>query len=160
MTEPTTPSTEAGHELLKELAEHTVYATAALPAILAIEAQARKPLELRFRRALWLSHGHHGYGDDGEMQCVECAPFGVSDYLRDPLDSVEAAYAFAKLTGKPLELENERLHLRIAERIAELSPADGTHIYLRGGIHADARCCGACGRLHELRALQEPTDGT
>ena len=30
-------------------------------------------LEQKYRKELWLNHGHHGlYGDDGEMQCIEC----------------------------------------------------------------------------------------
>lgn len=42
--------------------------------------------ERRIRVYLWLSHGHKGvYGDDGEMQCGECLPFGAYDYKREPL---------------------------------------------------------------------------
>lgn len=30
-------------------------------------------LEQKYRKELWLNHGHHGlYGDDREMQCIEC----------------------------------------------------------------------------------------
>ncbi len=41
------------------------------------------------RMYLWLNHGHHMmYGDDGEMQCVECMPFGIVDYKREPFSKV------------------------------------------------------------------------
>jgi len=41
------------------------------------------------RMYLWLNHGHHMmYGDDGEMQCVECMPFGLIDYKREPFSKV------------------------------------------------------------------------
>jgi len=44
-------------------------------------------VERELRIYLWLSHGHRGvYGDDGEMQCVECSP--VWDYKRAPLADV------------------------------------------------------------------------
>lgn len=50
-------------------------------------------LELKYRKQLWLSHGHKGlYGDDGEMQCSECIVYGAMDYKRDPLDKIEAAH--------------------------------------------------------------------
>jgi len=54
---------------------------------------AMTALELKYRKRLWLSHGHQGlYGDDGEMQCSECIMYGVMDYKRDPLDKVEEAH--------------------------------------------------------------------
>jgi hypothetical protein len=46
------PTTAAGAELLKELAEHTVYAEAAAPAILAIEAEAMAAERERLRDLL------------------------------------------------------------------------------------------------------------
>lgn len=50
------------------------------------------------RAYLWLSHGHQGmYGDDGEMQCVECAPYGVMDYKRQPLADVVRAASQARI---------------------------------------------------------------
>jgi len=37
----------------------------------------------RLRSHLWLGHGHTGqYGDDGEMQCAACIPYGQYDYRR------------------------------------------------------------------------------
>ena len=51
----------------------------------------RNSMELRYRTKLWLGHGHVGqYGDDGEMQCSACAPFGNWDYRRAPLAELEA----------------------------------------------------------------------
>ena len=53
-------------------------------------------IEHRYRRLLWLVHGHIGlYGDDGEMQCSLCAP--TWDYKRMPLADVEAAANSANL---------------------------------------------------------------
>lgn len=41
---------------------------------------------LKYRKKLWLSHGHSGlYGDDGEMQCGTC----LIDFKRDSLQSIE-----------------------------------------------------------------------
>lgn len=66
-----------------------------------LKALARQPppsalpadVAQQLREYLWLSHGHQGvYGDDGEMQCDQCAP--VWDYKRAPLaDVVTAAIA-------------------------------------------------------------------
>lgn len=54
-------------------------------------------LELEIRHLMWSSHGHQmRYGDDGEMQCGECAPFGVVDYKRDPIEKVREAFMWAK----------------------------------------------------------------
>ncbi len=54
-------------------------------------------IEQRYRVYLWLNHGHEGlYGDDGEMQCSACAPFGLWDYKREPLERVEATVAAVK----------------------------------------------------------------
>jgi hypothetical protein len=40
----------------------------------------------RLREFLCFSHGHVGqYGDDGELQCGQCAGFGAWDYRRAPL---------------------------------------------------------------------------
>lgn len=48
-------------------------------------------LELKYRRQLWLNHGHYGqYGDDGEMQCSEC--YGVGDYKRMPIEDLEQQF--------------------------------------------------------------------
>ena len=55
-------------------------------------------LEQKYRKELWLNHGHHGlYGDDREMQCIECHPYGATDYKRDPLDKVEHATFRARM---------------------------------------------------------------
>lgn len=54
-------------------------------------------LEMNNRYHYWAGHGHEGiYGDDGEMQCVEC---GV-DYKRDPLAIVMGAATKAKMEWK------------------------------------------------------------
>ncbi len=48
-------------------------------------------LERAIRLNLWLNHGHTGqYGDDGEMQCAACIPFGSIDYRRDPIEDLLA----------------------------------------------------------------------
>ncbi len=65
-----------------------------------LQAQLRQVLEVehKYRKELWLGHRHHGmYGDDGEMQCIECHPYGVTDYKRDPLDKVEHAAFQARI---------------------------------------------------------------
>lgn len=64
--------------------------------VLGLIARIRE-LELKYRARLWLGHGHTGqYGDDGEMQCSACAPFGAWDYKRKPLEELEATiYAVA-----------------------------------------------------------------
>lgn len=50
-------------------------------------------IELELRRMMWLGHGHAGmYGDDGEMQCMECQPYGVVDYRNEPLDKVRETF--------------------------------------------------------------------
>ena len=41
------------------------------------------------KKALWLRHGHQGmYGDDGEMQCGACAPFGLLDWKRSSVEDI------------------------------------------------------------------------
>lgn len=68
------------------------------------------------RRFLWLRHGHKGmYGDDGEMQCGECAKYHCSDYKRAPLEEViSAAWKAAVDTGR----------LEIAKYIADSAVAE------------------------------------
>ena len=62
------------------------------------KAAGMEELEQKYRKELWLNHGHHGlYGDDGEMQCIECHPYGATDYKRDPLDKVEHATFRARM---------------------------------------------------------------
>lgn len=52
-------------------------------------SQLVKEIEAKYRRQLWLSHGHTGlYGDDGEMQCGKCR----TDFKRSPLDQIEKLY--------------------------------------------------------------------
>jgi len=54
-------------------------------------------VEIKLREYLWLSHEHQGlYGDDGEMQCCECARFGVIDYKREDLEKVILATISAR----------------------------------------------------------------
>jgi hypothetical protein len=55
-------------------------------------------VEYELRKIMWLTHGHYGiYGDDGEMQCGECIPFGCYDYKNAPLADVRKAYNAACL---------------------------------------------------------------
>ena len=69
-----------------------------LDAVLSTAEGPELDLERAFRTELWLNHGHRGiYGDDGEMQCGECLPFGCGDYKRDPLAAVVAASAQARI---------------------------------------------------------------
>ena len=54
--------------------------------------------EMNYRKELWLNHGHfRQYGDDGEMQCAECLPFGLIDYKRELLDKVERVAEQARM---------------------------------------------------------------
>lgn len=54
-----------------------------------------KKIEMKYRKVLWLSHGHSGlYGDDGEMQCGRCRPW---DYKRAPIEELEKAVFEAEL---------------------------------------------------------------
>ena len=49
--------------------------------------------ERELRLSLWMSHGHTGqYGDDGEMQCSMCIPFGVWDYRRASFEEILATH--------------------------------------------------------------------
>ena len=51
------------------------------------DASLDSETEKMLREYLWFNHGHQGiYGDDGEMQCGQCAP--VWDYRRAPLANV------------------------------------------------------------------------
>lgn len=90
-----------------------------------------KNVELAYRKLLWLSHFHpiaQLYGDDGEMQCVNCAKYGVTDYLRQPLAECERAADLAKLerandvmtTVERVTKENEALRKDIADAINAL----------------------------------------
>lgn len=47
---------------------------------------------LKLRSILWLNHGHKGmYGDDGEMQCGECASeYGFWDWKRTDIDEIQS----------------------------------------------------------------------
>lgn len=85
--------------------------------------EGREPLaqstELKIRMFLWLGHGHQGqYGDDGEMQCGECARFGIIDYKREPLDKVAETARIASLDSG-LKALRAAQHLK---REQELSP--------------------------------------
>lgn len=69
-----------------------------LAALRRAKVEGMEELEQKYRKELWLNHGHHGlYGDDGEMQCIECHPYGATDYKRDPLDKVEHATFRARM---------------------------------------------------------------
>lgn len=66
-----------------------VAVTAIRDRLAALPSQAAPQEEQRIRQYLWLSHGHQGvYGDDGEMQCGECARFGEYDYKRAPISAL------------------------------------------------------------------------
>jgi len=55
-------------------------------------------IEFKYRRELWLNHGHEWlYGDDGEMQCSSCMKYGVWDYKRDDLEKIEKAVMLARM---------------------------------------------------------------
>jgi len=65
--------------LPKDLAE-SISAIARMPVGVVVEPVATM---MRLRSHLWLGHGHTGqYGDDGEMQCAACIPYGQYDYRR------------------------------------------------------------------------------
>jgi chromosome segregation ATPase len=76
-------------------------------------------VEHETRFALWAGHGHEGiYGDDGEMQCDECAhgpsfSTEVSDYKRQPL------VMLAKHVANSWAREREKVQQQAA-RIKEL----------------------------------------
>lgn len=64
------------------------------------EQERAKHVEREYRKLLWLGHGHTMmYGDDGEMQCQECIPWGFWDYRREPLEKIEAAVWQIKLAN-------------------------------------------------------------
>jgi|SRR3989304_2136609 len=78
---------------------HHVNAALSPSAVSAGKEWARMQLtEMNYRKELWLNHGHSGqYGDDGEMQCSECIPFGLIDYEREPIDKVERVAEQARM---------------------------------------------------------------
>ena len=56
----------AARELMKLRTDH-------LAALRRAKGEGMEELEQKYRKELWLNHGHHGlYGDDREMQCIEC----------------------------------------------------------------------------------------
>lgn len=78
-------------------------------------------IELELRRMMWLGHGHTGmYGDDGEMQCMECRPFGVVDYKREPLDKVRETFRAVQMERmmKPRDSSSISTEPDVVERIA------------------------------------------
>ena len=59
--------------------------------------QSLEAQEQELRTLMWIHHGHTGiYGDDGEMQCGECAKYGCNDYRNAPISEVRKAYQMAK----------------------------------------------------------------
>ena len=70
-----------------------------------------KFVEQQLREHLWLGHGHEGqYGDDGEMQCAACLPFGMHDYKREPIEKlleVKQTIALLKI-AEAQKLEREK----------------------------------------------------
>lgn len=89
--------------------------------------------ESSLRRFLWLNHGHTGmYGDDGEMQCGECVPFGAWDYKREPLDML---VRIANDVRTYLNLETAAraaLKAKVARLAAPLSDAEWPNTF--GGL--------------------------
>lgn len=70
-------------------------------ALLTAEVERLTGIELKYRKSLWMGHGHdHLYGDDGEMQCTQC-PGEAWDYRRAPLEVIERAAWFARTTSLP-----------------------------------------------------------
>jgi hypothetical protein len=87
---------------LQELYVQTNYDDTGLGRIVhdLIERIGRTEMELR--RLMWLGHGHFlMYGDDGEMQCGECAKYGMYDYKREPMDKIRRTYQIACLATNP-----------------------------------------------------------
>jgi hypothetical protein len=126
---------------------------------------AEQETEKRIREYLWLSHGHKGiYGDDGEMQCAECAPFGAWDYKREPLPVL-------------LDTLHKMGTARVVAVLADSAPATapaaeppaGTVPHLSGcHLSIDSECdCGAVAngspayraREEALRPVAEPPAG-
>jgi len=65
--------------------------------VASLQQQVREQ-EHEIRNLMWLNHGHVMiYGDDGEMQCGQCAKFGCWDYKNAPLAEVRNAYNLAFL---------------------------------------------------------------
>ncbi len=65
------------------------------------EVERLTGIELKYRKSLWMGHGHdHLYGDDGEMQCTQC-PGEAWDYRRAPLDVIERAAWLARVASLP-----------------------------------------------------------
>lgn len=68
---------------------------------LTAEVERLSGIELKYRKSLWMGHGHdHLYGDDGEMQCTQC-PGEAWDYRRAPLDVIERAAWLARVASLP-----------------------------------------------------------
>jgi len=53
----------------------------------------------KLRELLWRNHGHKGmYGDDGELQCSQCAvEYGFYDWRRTDIDEIVAKITDAKM---------------------------------------------------------------
>lgn len=71
--------------------------------------------EYELRKHWWLGHGHtQVYGDDGEMQCYECMPFGMWDWRREPLEKCRATF-HAVLASRSAAPAGEREAVLCAE---------------------------------------------
>lgn len=81
-------------------------------------------IEDRYRRLLWLSHGHGDllYGDDGEMQCNGKH---LADFKREPLDKLEAHVLVAR-----------------AEAISKPAPTEGPSAFVSIGGGYKCECGG------------------
>jgi hypothetical protein len=84
-------------------------------------------LELKYRAKLWLGHGHiGGYGDDGEMQCSACAPFGEWDYRRAPIEKLEATIFAVQMT-RASEKSKQAEIIDTSKTLDRVDPADVGH---------------------------------
>jgi hypothetical protein len=86
---PVPPATALDYQVLSQQ----------LTALLDQEESRRVALDLKYRRTLWLDHGHGSlYGGDGEMQCShpDCQAL---DYRRAPHDLLEATVQRVRTKG-------------------------------------------------------------
>lgn len=87
-----------------------------------------EPTEQWLRQEWWLNHGHSGqYGDDGEMQCGQCAP--IWDYKRTPINELREHV-------QTLRLERVAAALRAGSGPPAAKEPQGT---------CNPFCCNVCG---------------
>jgi hypothetical protein len=87
-------------------------------------------LEQEVRYLRWISHGHKGiYGDDGEMQCGECAKYGCWDYKNAPLADMRKAYQMAKFESQPPSPEPQVVEFPPLHVNQDFEIPHGKHVY-------------------------------